>query len=107
VIRNTDLQQASRTVAKSFLATVWKYVRFDLNCTLEIYGTKDNAVMDFAYQHMALVFCLFRLVTGYRTIYLLSGSFFPVRSPGFGGVICVRWENSFGIIIFFCYKKIF
>ena len=73
MIRTNDLQQASRTIAESFLTTVWKHVRFDLNCNLEIYGTKDNAVLDFAYQQMALVFHLFRPVTGYRSIYLLIG----------------------------------
>jgi len=32
------------------------------------YGTKDSAVMGFVCQHMALVFCLFRPVAGYRYI---------------------------------------
>jgi len=63
--------------------------------------------MDFAYQHMGLVFHLFRPVTGYRSIYLLGGIFLPVHSPGVRGVIYMRWENSFGIIISFCYKNIF
>jgi len=51
-MKTSDLQQASRIVAKSFLATMWKHVRFNWKC----YGTKDNAVMDFVYQHLALVF---------------------------------------------------
>jgi len=37
------------------------------------YGTKDSAVMGFVCQHMALVCHLFRPVTDYRSISLLTG----------------------------------
>jgi len=34
VMKNTDLQQASRTVAKCFLAAMWKHVRFNWKLSL-------------------------------------------------------------------------
>jgi hypothetical protein len=36
VVKTTDLQQASRTVGKSFLATLCEHLRFNLNCPLEM-----------------------------------------------------------------------
>jgi len=57
--KTTDHQQASSTVAKSFLATMWKHVRFNWKLFLgNVMEPRTMLRWVFVYQHMALVFHL-------------------------------------------------
>ena len=59
-MKTADLQQASRPVAKFSCLPCENMSGFILEIVYwKCYGTKDNAVMGFVCQHMALVFvCL-------------------------------------------------
>jgi len=81
VIKTTDLQQACRTVAKSFLVIMRKLVRF--NWKLFLGNVMEPSTLlrwVFVYQHMALVFRLLACDCLYISLspqWLLFSSSYP------------------------------
>jgi len=103
-MKTPDLQQASSKVAKSFLATMRKHVRF--NWKLSLGNVINLGQFDDWFCILAHGSCLLSVwICDKLQIYvtpqwLILSSY----SPCVRLIISMRLENSFGVSIRFCYK---
>jgi hypothetical protein len=106
VMKTHNLQQPCSTVTKSLLVTMWKHVR--INWKLSVGNAIEPRKMVWWVCVPTCDSCWLSVWTCDRLqIYLAPlWLIFSVHYPWVRGIVCMRLDNSFGVIISVCYKNI-